>query len=187
MMTAQNLSSSPEWLAGGAGTAAELTGEHGRMAPKHPYQQQKRLHDADVLVNSTSSTYQDLGHGRSLPAETCDPRRPWSCGKQSRAPPPLISLIEVTSKFQATQGRVQVGSRGQGDDELHGRRRRAQFLFMRASPFGGRSDASSARNRVRFNGPALIQGGSTNELPRMRGILLTLRRARGRLQGGRPS
>jgi hypothetical protein len=29
--------------------------------------------------------------------------------------------------------------------------------------------------------------GSTNELPRMRGILLTLRRARGRLQGGRPS
>jgi hypothetical protein len=78
-------------------TAAELTGEHGRTAPKPPYHQQKRLHDADVLVNSTSATYQDLGYGRSLPMETRDPRRPWSCGEQSRAPPPLISLIEVTT------------------------------------------------------------------------------------------
>jgi hypothetical protein len=52
---------------------------------------------------------------------------------------------------------------------------------------GGRSDASCARNRVWFNGPARIQGRSTNELPRMRRILLRQRRARGRLQGERPS
>jgi hypothetical protein len=97
------------------------------MAERHPSTQithRKQLHDADVLVNSTSVTYRDLGHGRSLPTETRDPRRPWSCGEQSRAPPPLISLIEVTSKLQATQGGVQVGCRGQGDDKSHGSRRR---------------------------------------------------------------
>jgi hypothetical protein len=93
------------------------------MVERHPSTQithRKQLHDADVLVNSTSATYRDLGHGRSLPIETRDPRRPWSCGEQSRAPPPLISLIEVTSKLQATQGGVRVGCRGQGDDKSHG-------------------------------------------------------------------
>jgi hypothetical protein len=44
----------------------------------------KQLHDADVLVNSTSVTYRDLGHRQSMPTKTRDLRRPWSCGEQSR-------------------------------------------------------------------------------------------------------
>jgi hypothetical protein len=62
-----------------------------------------------------------------------------------------------------------------------------------------REDWASARRRTTevnhpegrapglISRPTRTQGGSTNKLPRMRGILLTPRRARDRLQGGRPS